>query len=156
MAVRKKGFEPSELGQETGIGNPAPKRHTVAPKIYVHQFKTPTPVKNIRTSDFARSIWSFPAFATNTCTEPADFRNRLPIPKSPGRVLFQFCSGRQRTQLLASNGICREICGRNAKKTAAASIRWVLWCLGVSGLPCALWAINFVKVTYSSCDDAVL
>ena len=130
MAVRKKGFEPSELGQETRIGNSAPKRHTVAPKVYIHQFKTPKPVKNIRTSDFARSIWSFPAFSTSTCTEPADFRNRLPKPKSPGRFLFQFCSGQPRTQPLASNGICREICGRNAKKKAAASIRWVLCCEG--------------------------
>ena len=41
MAVRKTGFEPSELGQETGTGNPAPKRHTVAPKVYIHQLKTP-------------------------------------------------------------------------------------------------------------------
>ena len=125
MAVRKKGFEPSELGQETRIGNPAPKRQTVAPKVYIHQFKTPTLVKNIRTSDFARSIWSFLAFAINTCTEPAVFRNRLPIPKSPSRVLFQFCSGRQKTKPLASNGLCRKICGRNAKKTAASSIRKV-------------------------------
>ena len=127
MAVRKTGFEPFELGQETGTGNPAPKRHTVAPKVYIHQFKTPTPVKNIRTSDFARSIWLFSAFATNTCTEPTDFRIRLPIPKSPGRGLFQFCSGRQKTQPLARDGACGQIRSRNVIKTAVASIRWVLW-----------------------------
>ena len=41
MAVRKKGFEPSELGQVTQIGDSAAMRRTVAPKVYNQQNKTP-------------------------------------------------------------------------------------------------------------------